>query len=120
VKVVSPLICDIKKQCESLKAVPGALSMRRELSKQTFKLKLLAFVLVLLLLWYSINPAPSPVSLDKPQGKLPEEKRREPAPQLQKAALTPVATRTFEMGVAASPAPPDDEDDFEWPEFIDA
>lgn len=92
--------------------------MRREQNKQTFKLQLLAFVLALALLWYSINPAPSPVSRNKSEGELPDEKRRELEPKLQRGHTPPVSSKTFESSSMSTSAP--DEDDFEWPEFIDA
>lgn len=94
--------------------------MRREQTKQTFKLQMLALVLVLLLLWYSINPAPSPISRNKSEGDVLDENRRELESRRYRADLTPLAFQQFEVGEVASSAPIEDEDEFEWPEFIDA
>jgi hypothetical protein len=94
--------------------------MRREQTKQTFKLQLLALALALLLLWYSINPAPRLVICNKSEGELPDEKRRELEPKLQRGEALLGALETFgAMGVIAA-ALDNDEDAFEWPEFIDA
>jgi hypothetical protein len=93
--------------------------MRRERTKQTYKLRLLALVLALALLWYSLNPAPSPVSRHKSEEEPPDEKRREMEPQVQGARLMPVVSGTLKLGGDASPPPVEDVDDFEWPEFID-
>ena len=117
--VVYPSEYDIKKQGKSLKSVVRALSMRRERTKQTFKLQMLALVLALALLWYSINPAPSPVSRIKSDGELPDEKRRELEPQLQRADVLHRDFRTPETGHTGRSVPVEDEHDFEWPEFID-
>jgi len=92
--------------------------MRREQTKQTFKLQLLALVLALALLWYSIDPAPSLVSRIKSDGELPDEKRRELEPQLQRVEVLLEASTTSEMGRTGRSIPVKDEDDFEWPEFI--
>ena len=96
--------------------------MRREQTKQTFKLHMLALVLALLLLWYSINPAPGPVSRSKSDGEPNDEKRRELEPQLQRgdSLPLPVAIKSPESAGMEARALNDDEDDFEWPEFIDA
>lgn len=93
--------------------------MRREQNKQTFKLHLLALVLALALLWYSINPAPSPVKRYKPEEEPPDQKRRELEPQLQRADNLAAAFNAFEMGGRGRSATDEDEDDFEWPEFIE-
>jgi hypothetical protein len=90
--------------------------MSREQTKQTFKLRLLALVLALLLVWYGLNPAPRPVIRKKLKEELPDEKKRNVEPRSMPATL-PVAFRP--MAGSAPPAD-DDEDDFEWPEFIDA
>jgi hypothetical protein len=50
--------------------------MRREQTKQTLKLRLLALVLALSLVWYSLNPAPRPVTRKKLKEELPDEKKR--------------------------------------------
>lgn len=95
--------------------------MRRERNRQTFKLHMLALVLALALLWYSINPAPSPITRYKPKAEPPDEKRRELEPQLQRADVSHTSSENFRMGRKGTTSPADeDEDDFEWPEFIDA
>jgi hypothetical protein len=93
--------------------------MRRERTTQTFKLQLLALVLALALLWYSINPAPSPVSRIKSDGELPDEKWRELEPQLQRADVLLGASKTTQTGRTGWFTTVEDEDNFEWPEFID-
>jgi hypothetical protein len=90
--------------------------MRRERTRQTFKLRLLALVLALALAWYSLNPAPRPVIRKKLKEEPPDEKKRNIEP-LSMPATLPVAFGT--ISEAAEPLPPADEDDFEWPEFID-
>ena len=89
--------------------------MRRERTKQTLKLRLLAFVLAFLLVWFSLNPTPSPVIRKKRGAEPPDEKKRNVEPRSMLATL-PVTFRPL-----TGPTPPagDDEDDFEWPEFID-
>lgn len=94
--------------------------MRREPTKQSFKPQLLALVLALALLWYAINPTPTPVSRIKSEGELPDEKQRELEPQLQRAAALPLAFERSEIGTTAAFGLDKDEDDFEWPEYIDA
>jgi hypothetical protein len=90
--------------------------MKRERSKRTFKLRLLAFALALLLVWYSLNPAPRPVTRRKQEAEPPDGKKRTVEPRSVPATL-PAAFRP--RGVPALPLSPEDEDDFEWPEFID-
>ena len=95
--------------------------MREGRSRQVFKLRLLALVLAVALLWYSINPAPGPVSRHRPEGELPDEKRRELEPELQRAGFSKGAYRALASSAPhlLSSAPDDEGDDFEWPEFID-
>jgi hypothetical protein len=90
--------------------------MKRERSKQTFKLRLLAFVLALLLVWCSLNPAPGYVVRRKQEPEPPDGKKRAVEPRSAPATL-PAAFRP--QGASPEPLPPADEDDFEWPEFID-
>jgi hypothetical protein len=90
--------------------------MRRERAKQTLKLRLLAFVLALALVWYSLNPAPKPVVRRKRKEEPPDEKKRNVEPRSMPATL-PMAFGA--ISEAAEPLPSSDEDDFEWPEFID-
>ena len=89
--------------------------MRRERSKPTIKLRLLAFVLALALVWYSLNPAPRPVARRKQEAEPPDEKKRSVEPESMPATLSAFRPR----GASALPSPSEDEDDFEWPEFID-
>jgi hypothetical protein len=89
--------------------------MRRVQTKQTLKLQLLALVLALAILWYSLNPAPRPVIRKKREVEPPDEKKRKVEPRSMSATLPIVLKLAVEM---AEPFPlPDDE--FEWPEFID-
>jgi hypothetical protein len=89
--------------------------MRRERTKQTLKLRLLALVLALALVRYSLNPAPKPIVRKKQEAEPPDEKKRNVEPRSVPTAL-PVA---FRPAVEPSPPADDGEDDFEWPEFID-
>ena len=92
--------------------------MRRIQTKHTLKLRLLAFVLALAIMWYSLNPAPGPIIRQKREDESPDEKNRNAEPKWMLATL-PLAFR--QLGDRADPMPPpdEDEDDFEWPEFID-
>ena len=93
--------------------------MRRELTKQTLKLRVLAFVLAVMLVWYSINPAPRLISRIKREDELPDEKKREAKPQLQRAAFLSVSFGTLRPGLSdVASSNQDEEDDFDWPEFI--
>jgi hypothetical protein len=93
--------------------------MRRAHTKQAFKIRVLALVLALALIWYSLNPVPGPVIHSKRDDDSPDEKKRNIVPQSMAATL-PV---TFGLVPArASPLASTDagaDDDFEWPEFID-
>jgi hypothetical protein len=90
--------------------------MNRLKTKQTFKLRLLALVLALALVWYSLNPVPRPIIRRKRDDEPPDEKKRNLEPQSMPVIL-PIAFRP--LGEVVKPSPPPDEDDFEWPEFID-
>jgi hypothetical protein len=92
--------------------------MRREQTKQSLKLRLLAFILALALLWYSLNPAPAPLIRRQREDELPDEKKRNVEPKSMPAAL-PLAPRSFGEPAEALPPAAKDEDDFEWPDFID-
>ena len=92
--------------------------MRRVQTRQTFKLRLLAFVLALALMWYSFNPTPRPITRIKREDELPDEKKRKVAPQSMAATL-PLAFRPMGEIENVLLSPDADEDDFEWPEFID-
>jgi hypothetical protein len=92
--------------------------MRRERTKQTLKLRLMAFVLALALMWYSLNPAPIAITSRKPEAELPGEKKRNVEPQSMPATF-PIAFRQLGERTEYLLPPAEDEDDFEWPEFID-
>jgi hypothetical protein len=92
--------------------------MRRERTKQTFKLRLLALVLALALVWYSFNPAPRPVVRKKLEEEPPDERKRNVRPRSMPATLPAAFTQLVEAA-ASSPPHDEEEDDFEWPEFID-
>jgi hypothetical protein len=102
-----------------LKIPPQGKLVRRERTKQTYKLRLLAFVLALALVWYSLNPAPRPIARIKRVDDVPDEKKREAEPQLRGATTLHVMLGTVGAGIADKPRPDQDEDDFDWPEFID-
>jgi hypothetical protein len=93
--------------------------VRKKETGQTLRLQLLALVLALLLVWYTVNPAPGPVIRQMLQDDAPDEKKREAEPQLQRGAiLTGIIGRVgAEFEDLSSPV--EDVDDFEWPEFID-
>lgn len=94
--------------------------MSRKQNKQTFKLQILALVLAVALLWYSINPAPSPIKRNKPKDEPADEKRRELEPQLRSSDAKPASLKAFKIDGKGASAAIEDEDDFKWPEFIDA
>lgn len=94
--------------------------MRVAITKHSFKLRLLAFVLALALVWYILNPAPRPITRIKREVEPPDEKKREAEPQLQRAAILPLAVGTLGAGFVDHPLPHQDEDDFDWPDLIDA
>jgi hypothetical protein len=90
--------------------------MRRESIELTFKLHLLAFVLALALVWYSLNPAPAPVIGREREAMPPDEKKR----NVEQKRLSVTLPATFKSTrERAEPLPFPDEDDFEWLEFID-
>jgi hypothetical protein len=95
--------------------------MRRERAKQSFKLHLLAFVLALALAWYSLNPAPGSIDRIRREDELPDEKKREAEPGLHGSPLFPALLAPPGARPWDEPASKRDEDDedFEWPEFID-
>lgn len=94
--------------------------MRRERTAQTFNLQLLAFVLALALLWYSLNPTPRPIARIKREDEVPDEKKRQAAPRLQSAPILPRVSGMLGAGSVNKPLPDQDEDDFDWPDLIDA
>jgi hypothetical protein len=94
--------------------------MRKSVVKRTLKLRLLAFVLAMALVWYSLHPAPASGIQIKREDELPDNKKRKVEPQFQRAAILPsvFGVPGAGLGVTTSPAQ-DEEDDFDWPEFID-
>lgn len=93
--------------------------MRNERTKQTLKLRLLALVLALALVWYSLNPAPRPVTLRKPEDEPPDEKQRIAEAQNMAAATLPVVFKPTGEAMEALLSPDEGVDDFDWPEYID-
>jgi hypothetical protein len=92
--------------------------MRRAQTKQSLKLRLLAIVLVLALVWYSLNPVPTPIIRRKRDDELPDEKKRNVEPRSMPVTL-PLVFRALGETSERSLSSDKDEDDFEWPEFID-
>jgi hypothetical protein len=92
--------------------------MIRERTKQTLRLRLLAFILALALVWYSLNPTLSPIPYKKREAEPPDDKKRNVEPHSMPATLS-LALRPLRELAEPLPAPDKDEDDFEWPEFID-
>jgi hypothetical protein len=93
--------------------------MRRDYIKRTFKLRLLAFVLASALARYSHNPAPRPNTRTRREDEVPDELKRELEPKLHGTTLLAIGLGTDAEGLKDAPSPNQDEDDFEWPEFID-
>jgi hypothetical protein len=117
--VVYPLSYGIKKQQRELKIVLQASQMHREQNKQTFQLQLLALVLTLALVWYSLNPAPASILRLKREEELPDEKKRRLEPQTERAASLSGAPGWLRGNRAAPQSANEDEDDFDWPDVID-
>lgn len=89
-------------------------------NKQRVKPHVLAFVLAMALLWYSLNPAPGPLTRSKREDELPDEKKRAAEPVSQRPTILPLTLGTLRTQLETVAAPPQDEDDFEWPEYLDA
>lgn len=92
--------------------------MRRVQTRQTLKLRLLALVLALALVYYTFNPAPGRITRIKREDELPDEKKRKVEPHGMPATLS-VAFKQLGESAESLPSPDEGEDDFEWPEFID-
>ena len=92
--------------------------MSRERVPQTLKLRLLALALALALVWYSLNPAPRSVIRKKREAEPPDEKNRNVEPQ-RMPTIPLIALRRSGETIEPLPSNAADEDDFEWPEFID-
>jgi hypothetical protein len=92
--------------------------MSRVKTKQTLKLRLLALVLALALIWYSLNPVPTSSIRRKRDDEPPDEKKRNLEPQPMPVTL-PVAFRLVREMAESMPSLDEDDDNFEWPEFID-
>jgi hypothetical protein len=91
--------------------------MRRAQAKKSFKIWLLALVLTLALVWYSLNPLPTPIIRRKRDDELPDEKKRNLEPHSMPSAL-PFAFRSTGKIAVSSLSSDENEDDFVWPEFI--
>lgn len=89
-------------------------------SKQSLKLHVLAFVLAMALLWYSLNPVPSPLTGRKREDELPDEKKREVEPASRQPTILPLKLGAFRAQLGTVITSLQDEDDFEWPDYIDA
>ena len=98
----------------------GQTGVRRERINRNFKLRLLAFVLALLLLWYSLNPAPyRVVRRRKASDDEPDAKRREARQAPNPTALSFKSHSLRSLPIIEAQPSVEEEDDFEWPEFID-
>lgn len=92
--------------------------MRRVQTKQTLKFHLLALVLALALLWYSLNPAPGTVMHEKQEPDLPDERKQNVEPR-SAPAIMPITPGPSGGGAEHLFSFSEGEDNFEWPEFID-
>jgi hypothetical protein len=92
--------------------------MNKGQTKQTLKLRLLAIVLTMALIWYSLNPMPAPTVRRNRDEELPDEKKRNLEPDSMPATLS-IAFSPFRKIAEPLSSIDEDEDDFEWPEFID-
>lgn len=92
--------------------------MRRELTRQIIKLWLLALVLTLALLWYSLNPVPATAIRRKTEDEPPDEKTRHVEPLNMRVTL-PAVFLPSGGGGEVLPSSKVEMDDFDWPEFID-
>jgi hypothetical protein len=92
--------------------------VKRERVNRSFRLRLLALVLACLLLWYSINPAPYRSVRRRQVDDEADAKRREAQPSANRRGLSlnPYSLHTLDL---PEPSVEEEEDDFEWPEFID-
>ena len=71
------------------------------------------------LVWYSLNPALRPVTRGQKEPEPPDERKRTVEPRSLPATLPSAFGPVWRP---AEPSPSEDEaneDDFEWPEFID-
>src|SRR5215210_4523688 len=95
---VCPSDCDIKRrEKEAENPFAGRVQMRSAQRKQTLRLRLLAFVLALALIWYNLNPVPKPLVRRQPEAEPPEEKKRKLEPQRLPATLSAVFKPTEEV-----------------------
>ena len=91
--------------------------MIREQTIQTLKLQLLACVLALALLWHSLNPAPRSMSYQERKEKPPDKKKRDAVPRKMLATLPDLFRPAVEDEKSLLLS--EDDDAFEWPEYID-
>jgi hypothetical protein len=87
-------------------------------TRRILKLRLLALILALALIWYSLNPAPKTLIRNKREIEPPDERKRNAEPQSRPARL-PAPFRPLGETAKFSLTSRNEEDDFEWPEFID-
>lgn len=92
--------------------------MAKQDSKRRIKLWLLAFVLAIVLTWYSINPAPVPIRQRERKDDPPDDARRQAHAHIGGTSLWfgSRATLQFETWHAAAAA---DDDMPDWPEYIE-
>jgi hypothetical protein len=94
--------------------------LRKDKIEQNFKLRLLALILALVLLWYSVNPAPYTPTRRESKDNQPDAEKRPPEPQ---ARLAPPSLQFYRITGREKSVeeivPEEDSDDFDWPEFID-
>jgi hypothetical protein len=91
--------------------------MNRERKKQRLKLWLLALVLALVLTWYTLHPAPSPVHRKERENTPPDaERRRTPYPT---DALLLASSAQPAFWPAAANATFATEDLSAWPEYLE-
>lgn len=101
--------------------------MRNRRKKQSFRIYLLALILALALTWYSLNPAPGAAAAPGRRKLNQEEEggqKREVEPEFgrQPPAPGPLGLQTRKAPFILPPSvegPDDDDDDFDWPEYID-
>ncbi len=94
--------------------------MSREQTISGMRLRLLAIVLVLALVWYAMNPAPGPVRRAKAEGGPDGEQREAESPADVGYGLELIeegGTRPYSRPVPIGEG--DDANDLEWPDVID-
>lgn len=92
------------------------MSVRQKQTTQTLKLQLLACVLALALLWYSLNPVPRTAVYRQPKEEPPDEKKRDAVPRKMPMTLPNLFGPGGEGELLLLS---EEDDDFEWPEYVD-